>query len=143
MPTEEDRRSLKVLHGALCMGCALFLLVLVFLGNMNSPALDPAPALLTPIGLASLLFIGLSFLMFSTRITRMHTTFTHDPFTRLRADLILHWAMIEASCFANAVIFLLNGSWLVCGAALFALAVLAVRRPTDSRVDGWLTGSHG
>ncbi len=138
MLREEDRRALKVLHGALCIGCVSFLLVLVFLNNSNGAALDPAPTILVPLGLGSLLLIVPSFLLFHRRMERMRSM--PEPIAALRASLIMHWALIESTCFVNAVMFLLTGSWLAFGAAVFAVGVLVLRMPTDPRVDTWLTG---
>jgi hypothetical protein len=131
-----DRRSLRTQHFALCMGCALFLIVAWYLGPLG-PAV---PEVLGWAGIAALLLVGLAFLLFRKGVARIPLA-SGDGLAELRAALILHWALIESVCFFNAVIFLLNGAWMGLGAALFALLVLILRVPTDARIDAWLTGS--
>lgn len=140
---EEDRHTLKALHRALCMGCVLFLLVLAFLNHTNGAEMNPAPTFLVPFGLSSLLLLVPAFVLFNQRLARMRAEVPNEPFATLRAALIIHWALIEVSCFVTGVVFLLTGSWLVFCAALFAVATLAARAPTATRVAFWLTGMRG
>lgn len=138
MQHTNEQRSLQILHGALCMGCVLFLAVLLYLNSTNGPAVKDDLRVLEYVGLASLMLVPLSFVLFHKRLAHLRTAAA--PFSTLRAALIVHWALIEGTCFFNAVVFLVTGSWVAFGAAVLALVILASRAPTQSRVVAWLTG---
>lgn len=135
----DELRSLRVLHGALCMGCILFLAVLIYLKSTNGTIGDTDLELLVLPGIGSLALLPVSFLLFRKQIAQLQVP-TTQPFNALRAALIVHWALIEGACLFNAAIFLATGSWIAFGAAVLALVVLASRAPTETRTVQWLTG---
>lgn len=143
MAQPDDQRSLKVLHGALCVGCLMFLLVLIYLDRMNGPTGNADLKILAVPGLATLILIPLSFFIFRKRIQQPRSAVAISPIAELRAALIIHWALIGSACFANAVLFLLTGSWIAYAAAWIALVILISRAPTERRIDTWITVGLG
>lgn len=139
MQHTDELRALRLLHGAPCMGCIMFILVLIYLDRTNGPSGDREPGVLVVAGLSSLLLIPVSFMVFRGRIGQLQQG-SAEPFNALRAALIIHWALIEAAFFFNAVVFLVSGSWFVLGASALALAVLASRAPTEARIIDWISG---
>jgi hypothetical protein len=141
MQQHSDRHSLRILHLALCAGCAFFLLVIVWVDSQQGPQGDTELSRpMSVMGYAALGLVPIALLLFRKRVARIPGTITADPLHDLRAALILHWALIEAACFFNGIVFMLSGSWAAYTCACIVLAVLLTRMPTDRRIDHWLMG---
>ncbi len=140
----EFRRSLTILHGALCLGCAMFMGVLAFLWSEGTiPMGQGEIAFLPNVGLAAAVVLPtLAIVLFRQRIRALPLG---APFPELsngvRAACILHWALIESALFFNLVIFMLSAMLPAAGLALVLLLLLILRAPSEKRIQRWLTGT--
>lgn len=145
-PTDpiEFRRSLTILHGALCLGCAMFMGVVAFLWSEGTvPMGQGGLAVLSNVGLAAAVVLPtLAIVLFRQRIRALPLG---TPFPELsngvRAACILHWALIESALFFNLVIFMLSAMLPAAGLALVLLLLLILRAPSEKRIQRWLTGT--
>ncbi len=145
-PTDpiEFRRSLTILHGALCLGCAMFMGVVAFLWSEGTvPMGQGGLAVLSSVGLAAAVVLPtLAIVLFRQRIRALPLG---TPFPELsngvRAACILHWALIESALFFNLVIFMLSAMLPAAGLALVLLLLLILRAPSEKRIQRWLTGT--
>lgn len=94
------------------------------------------------VGGASLLLIPVSFAVFARMLRSgpFHIALPGD-LARLRAALIMHWAMIEMPCMLNVVLLLITNSAIHTALATASLAVLALRGPSLSRLLRWSMGN--
>ncbi len=137
----ELKRSLTVLHMALCMGCAGFLAVQAYLWNEGTIPMgrgDAEP--LKAVGLLmAVAFPVLSVVLFRRRVRALLPG--SGSVAVLRAACILHWVLIEGALFFNLVVFMLTADRNTAGAALLLLAFLVLRAPTERRIDRWSMGT--
>lgn len=140
----EFRRSLTILHGALCLGCAMFMGVVVFLWSEGTvPMAEGELELLPNVGLAAALVLPtLAIVLFRQRVRALPLG---APFPELsngvRAACILHWALIESALLLNLVIFMLTAKLPAGGLAVVLLLLLFLRAPSEKRIQRWLTGT--
>ncbi|MBL0035146.1 MAG: hypothetical protein IPP26_05110 [Flavobacteriales bacterium] len=140
----EFRRSLTILHGALCLGCAVFMGALAFLWSEGTiPMGQGELAFLPNVGLAAAVVLPtLAILLFRQRIRALPVG---APFSELatgiRAACILHWALIEGALFVNLVVFMLTAMLPAAGLAVVLLLLLILRAPSEKRIQRWLTGT--
>ncbi|MCC7502424.1 MAG: hypothetical protein IT229_07830 [Flavobacteriales bacterium] len=145
-PTDpiEFRRSLTILHGALCLGCAMFMGVVTFLWSEGTVPMGQGDlSVLSNVGLAAAVLLPtLAIVLFRQRIRALPLG---APFPELsngvRAACILHWALIESALFFNLVIFMLSAMLPAAGLALVLLLLLILRAPSEKRIQRWLTGT--
>ncbi|MBL7962728.1 MAG: hypothetical protein JNM31_02685 [Flavobacteriales bacterium] len=142
VPPVLDVRSLRILHLALCAGCALFLAVLQVLRFQG--VLPMAAGELEVLGFAApLLLMGAPLVIwnFSRMVPRIPTHAAGTPRTlALRTALVLQWAALEAIVIFNAMAYLLTARWSTYLAAVAALAILVWRAPKEAKVELWLNG---
>ncbi|MBK8615127.1 MAG: hypothetical protein IPN85_17080 [Flavobacteriales bacterium] len=139
----EFRRSLTILHGALCLGCAVFMGALAFLWSEGTiPMGQGELAFLPNVGLAAAVVLPtLAILLFRQRIRALPWAPFPELSTGVRAACILHWALIESALFFNLVIFMLSAMLPAAGLALVLLLLLILRAPSEKRIQRWLTGT--
>lgn len=137
MDQESERRSLTIIHLALVMGCIMFFGVAWSMGPLDNTAPELADVF-SIVGTAALMLVPVSFAVLRRKLREGHAYF-HDPSgrARLRAALILHYALIEVPCMLNIVLLLMTGGMLHAWLALACLAVLALRAPTSTRIQAW------
>lgn len=137
-----EQRSLRILHLSMLAGCALFLGVSHVVPLENTLGAELSGTLLI-VGAASLVMIPVAFAVFRALLRQGPFDLHHpESLGRLRAALIMHWALIEVPCFLNLVLRMLTDSPVHAGLAVAAMAVLAFRAPTPSRLAHWAAGPH-
>ncbi len=141
----EFRRSLTVLHMALCMGCALFLGVTAYLWSDGAVPMMKGEAMpaLSILGMVSAAVIPvLAMVLFRQKIRSLPVG---APFAEqasaVRAATIMHWALIEGALFFNVVVFMLQADTLHWGIGVALLMLLVLRAPSERRMQGWLNGT--
>ena len=143
--TGELRRSLTILHLALCMGCALFLGVTAFLWNDGAvPMMSGKPVqALSVMGLVSAVGLPvLAILLFRRRIRSLQPGMDVSELAAgVRQACIMHWALIEGALFFNVVVFMLQADVEHWAVAAGLLVLLVLRAPSERRLQRWMTGT--
>jgi hypothetical protein len=139
------RRDLTALHLALCLGCAAFMGVTIYLWSTGMVPLsgeEAVPELSVLALVAGVLLPALAMLLFRQRIRALPLG---APFgelaTGVRAACILHWALIEGALFFDLIVFMLQADTLHLGVSLALLALLVLRAPSERKLQRWLTGT--
>lgn len=141
MINDTDLKGLRVLHGALVIGCVLALVMPVMVSP--SPRIDQPwyTGQFELLGTAGLALIPISFLLFQRALTGVRASTGQAQGTALRATLIVHWALIEGPALFNAAfLFVEPGKGNLLAGAI-SVVVLAARMPNRSRVDRWCLGN--
>ncbi|WKZ65416.1 MAG: hypothetical protein QY325_11655 [Flavobacteriales bacterium] len=136
MLPEQEVRSLRILHMALITGCALFLAVASQFAA-RAPGMEGLATAFLAVGVVSMGLIVLSFLLFRRRMRMGIDPSLPEGSSALRTALILHWALIEAPCMLNTVLYLLTDSFAHAVLAASGLFVLVGRAPTETRFLRW------
>jgi hypothetical protein len=141
----EFRRSLTILHLALCVGCALFLVVTAYLWSDGAVPMMQGEAIpaLSILGLVSAAAVPvLAMVLFRQRIRSLPVGASFDQLASgVRAAAIMHWALIEGALFFNVVVFMLQADTLHWGIGVALLMLLVLRAPSERRMQRWLNGT--
>jgi len=142
MDPHSEQRSLAIIHIALVMGCLMFLVVAWNLGPLDATDRELSDIFLV-LGAAALGLVPISFLVFRLKL-REGPFMLEEPkgFGKLRAALIVHYALIEVPCMLNIVLLLITGSMVHAWLALACMAILVLRAPTAAMVQAWATGGN-
>jgi hypothetical protein len=142
---EEFRRSLTILHLALCLGCAAFLGVTAYLwGKAVTPLFSSGTIpWLSELGVATAVILPtIAVILFRRRIRSVvEAGGGTDPLMPIRAACVMHWAVIESALLFNLVIFMLQAQPLHWGIAAALLVLMVLRAPTERRLQRWTTGT--
>lgn len=141
MVSQADLKSLRILHGALVLGCAFAFIVPVFLLPSTHPSLPVFSGTYEIPGAIALVLLPVSFALFNRSIRSVPAQMGRAQHDALKAALIMHWAVIEAAALINAVFCLLEGGMANYFAGAIAVVVLALRAPTRKRTDQWCMGN--
>ena len=141
MIPETDLKSLRVLHGALVLGCAFAFIVPAFVLPVTHPGLPLFTGTYEMPGVVALALLPLAFVLFNRSIADVRTKTGKAQHEALRAALIMHWAVIEAAALINAAFCFLEGGTANYFAGAIAVVALAIRAPTRTRVDQWCIGN--
>ena len=141
----EIRRSLTILHLALCMGCTLFLGVTAFLWNDGAvPMMSGKPVqALSVMGLVFAVGLPvLAIILFRRQIRSLLPGLgTPELAAGIRRACIMHWALIEGALFFNVLVFMLQADLEHWAIAAGLLVLLVLRAPSERRLERWMTGT--
>jgi hypothetical protein len=144
MDTPHDRRQLFLIHRALCVGCALFLGMMLVLYAVGTVPLSPGlPMELQWLGLGvAAVAVPIAFAVFRSLLVKVSEEFNAETVVqRVRSACIVHWALIESAVFLNLVLFLLSATWANLAVGVLALGVLFMRAPKSEAYQRWMGGT--
>lgn len=129
---EARMRSIKLIHGALGAGVALFLLVTAWVHRVTPPAPVPVSGpLLTYAGLGILaaMLLALRFLPEPDPAPAPEQS-PEQWWVTSQARLIVRWALLEAGCLVNGVVWFISRDRVSLVAAIAGLTILLALRPS-------------
>lgn len=136
MNLEEEKRSLKILHLALCFGALLLIILLhFFLKNIDlSTTSNPLSMIeMLAICLASINLVLANFLFKRKTESIASGKLASENIAQWRAAYILKWALLEGAILFNAQIYFFIGSNAILAiVALLLLLLLYISKPNLS-----------
>ncbi len=136
--------TLQIIHGALCMGVALFACVSFSIApNKHSDIQTADSPLLYVAAIMAISMVGISNVLYNKQLSKIDFSApVKQRFMQYQTASIIRLAPLEAAALFNIVSFLLSGSYISLAIAVALLIYMIMLRPTKEAVTEALKISY-
>jgi membrane-associated HD superfamily phosphohydrolase len=129
-------KALQIIHGALCTGITLFILLSFFKAQNKHADIQPgdSPLLYIAIAIALALVFFSHFIFYKHLVQIDFSTPLKDRLMQYQTACIKRFALLEGAAIINVVSFLLSGSYISLIIAVTILLHMVAKRPTKPNV---------